>query len=219
MSSCFVPVSRAQVSGVLSFPALTSASLYFRLPNKASIFRAELHAISLALSLNRRSKKKNFIIFQTLISSLEAISGFKLEIGIVQNMIKNYTHLATVAKQSFYAGYLVMSIFVGMRGLTLQQNQLFLCPLQIRSFQHVNWYHVFPSSVWTNGKIYGTVAREINFILFTPRLALSSIAEIFPATIPSCSTNCELVILVSLTHTYWVVMTPQPVNLAEFHSQ
>ena len=39
-------------------------------------------------------------------------------------------------------------------------------------------------------------------ILFTPRLALSSVAKIFPATIPSCSTDCELVILVSLTHTY-----------------
>ena len=34
-----------------------------RLPNKASIFRADLHAISLALSLIRRSKDKNFIIF------------------------------------------------------------------------------------------------------------------------------------------------------------
>jgi len=34
-----------------------------RLPNKASIFRAELHAISLALSLIRRNKEKNFIIF------------------------------------------------------------------------------------------------------------------------------------------------------------
>jgi len=29
---------------------------------------------------------------------------------------------------------------------------------------------------------------EGNFILFTPRLALSSIANTFPATIPSCST-------------------------------
>jgi len=66
-----------------------------------------------------------------------------------------------VAKQSFYAGYPVMSIFVALRGLTLQQNQLFRCPLQIWSFQHVNLYHVFPSSVLTNGKIYGTVAMEI----------------------------------------------------------
>ena len=74
----------------------------------------------------------------------------------------------------------------------------------LRSIQHVNLYHVFPSSVLTNGKICGIVAREINFILFTPQLALLSVAKIFPATIPSCSTDCVLIILVSLTHTYWV---------------
>ena len=81
-----------------------------------SAFRAELHAISLALSLIRRSKEKNFITFSDSMSSLEAISGFKLEIDIVHNIINDYP---------------VMSISVAMRGLTLQQNQLFLCPLQI----------------------------------------------------------------------------------------
>ena len=65
-----------------------------RLPNKASIFRAELHAISLALSLIRRSKEKNFIIFSDSMSSMEAISEFKLEIDIVHNIIKDYTNLA-----------------------------------------------------------------------------------------------------------------------------
>jgi len=34
-----------------------------RLQNKASIFRAQLRAILLALALIRRSKEKNFIIF------------------------------------------------------------------------------------------------------------------------------------------------------------
>jgi len=34
-----------------------------RLPNKSSIFKAELHAISLALAVIHRSKEKNFIIF------------------------------------------------------------------------------------------------------------------------------------------------------------
>ena len=89
--------------------------------------------------------------------------------------------------------------------------------------------HAFPS---LNGKIYGTVARVINFILFTPQLALSSIAKIFPTTTPSCSTNklqighsrlptyvplrnCSLTH--SVTHTYCVLMIPQPVNLVEFH--
>ena len=68
------------------------------IPNKASIFRAELHAISLALSLIRRSKEKKFIIFSDSMSSLEAISGFKLEIDIVQNIIKDYTNLANTGK-------------------------------------------------------------------------------------------------------------------------
>jgi len=37
-----------------------------RLPNKASIFRAELYAISLALVVIRHSKEKNFIIVSRL---------------------------------------------------------------------------------------------------------------------------------------------------------
>jgi len=69
-----------------------------RLPNNASIFRAELYAISLALAVIRRRKEKNFIIFSDSVSSLEAISGFKLEIDIVQNIIKDYTHLANSGK-------------------------------------------------------------------------------------------------------------------------
>jgi len=71
--------------------------------------------------------KRRILFFSDSMSSLEAISHFKLEIDIVQNIIKDYTHLAN----SGNAGYLVMSIFVAMRGLTLQQNQLFHCPLQI----------------------------------------------------------------------------------------
>jgi len=59
-----------------------------RLPDKSSIFRAELHAITLALAVIPRSKEKNFIIFSDSMSRLEAISGFKLEIDIVQNIIK-----------------------------------------------------------------------------------------------------------------------------------
>jgi len=69
-----------------------------RLSNKSSIFRAELHAISLALAVIRRSKEENFYYFSDSVSSLEAISGFKLEIDIVQNIIKDYTHLANSGK-------------------------------------------------------------------------------------------------------------------------
>ena len=40
-----------------------SATKTTRLPDKSSNFRAELHAISLALAVIRRSKENNFIIF------------------------------------------------------------------------------------------------------------------------------------------------------------
>ena len=69
-----------------------------RLTNNASIFRAELYAISLVLAVIRRRKEKNFIIFSDSMSSLEAVSGFKLEIDIVQNIIKDYTHLTNSGK-------------------------------------------------------------------------------------------------------------------------
>jgi len=39
------------------------------------------------------------------------------------------------------------------------------------------------------------------------------------ATILYYSTDFELAILVSLTHTYYMGMIPQPVNLVEFHLQ
>ena len=120
--------------------------------------------------------------------------------------------LSSTAHNLAYSG-----VVAGKFKLAFDRKPNQILPLGIRV--QPDSYHVLPSSVLTNGKIYGTVAREINFILFTPWLAVSSIAKIFPATIPSCSTECELVILVSLTRTYWVVMTPQPVNLAEFHSQ
>jgi len=46
--------------------------------------------------------------------------------------------------------------------------QLFHCPLQIWSFQQVNFFLRSPVSALPNGRRYGTVVRVINFILFTP---------------------------------------------------
>ena len=76
-----------------------------------------IHAISLALTVIRRGKEKNFIFFGLFMSRLEAINGFKLEIDIVQNITKDYTHLANSGKKkSFYTGYPLKSIFVATRG-------------------------------------------------------------------------------------------------------
>ena len=76
------------------------AELYaiVRLPSNASIFRAELYAISLALNIIRRCRDKDFIIFSDSMSSLLALSGFKLEIDVVQKILKDYSILTNSGK-------------------------------------------------------------------------------------------------------------------------
>jgi len=64
-----------QVAAAVVYGSVTKTT---RLPDKSSIFRAELHAISLALAVIRYCKEKNFIIFFRPMSSLEAISAFKI---------------------------------------------------------------------------------------------------------------------------------------------
>ena len=117
-----------QVAAAVVYRSTTKTT---RLPNTASIFSAELYAISLELAVICRSKENKFVIFSDCMSSLQALSCFKLKIHFVQNIIKDYTHLTDSGKQLFYAGYQAMSTLWVMRGLTLQPNQLFHCPLQI----------------------------------------------------------------------------------------
>ena len=50
-----------------------------RLPDTASIFRAELYALLLAIDVVRRSKEKNFVISSDSLSSLQAIGGFNID--------------------------------------------------------------------------------------------------------------------------------------------
>jgi len=61
-----------------------------RLPDKASIFRAELHAISLAMDFICHSKDTRFIIFSDSKSSLEARIGFRIELDLVLKIIKDH---------------------------------------------------------------------------------------------------------------------------------
>ena len=64
-----------------------------RLPNNASIFRAELHAITLVMYFVRRNRNSNIVLFSDWMSSLEALNGVKFELDLVQKIIKDYTHL------------------------------------------------------------------------------------------------------------------------------
>jgi len=64
---------RNQVAAAVVYGSTTKIT---RLPNTASIFSAELYAISLALTVIRRSKENNFVNFSDSMSSLQALSGF-----------------------------------------------------------------------------------------------------------------------------------------------
>ena len=65
--------------GVASAVVWQKSCKTVRLPSNASIFRAELYAISLALNIIRHCRDKDFIIFSDSMSSLQALSGFKLK--------------------------------------------------------------------------------------------------------------------------------------------
>ena len=69
-----------------------------RLPNNASIFRAELYAVALAMYFVRRSRNSNFVIFSDSMSSLEALNRVKFELDLVQKIIKDYTLLTNNGK-------------------------------------------------------------------------------------------------------------------------
>ena len=69
-----------------------------RLPDTASIFRAELYALLLVIDVVRRSNEKNFVIFSDFMSSLQSINGFNLDSDLVQKFLKDYTNLAKNGK-------------------------------------------------------------------------------------------------------------------------
>ena len=51
------------------------------------------YAITLAMYFVRRSRNSNFVIFSDLMSSLEALNGFKLELDLVQKIIIITSHV------------------------------------------------------------------------------------------------------------------------------
>ena len=79
-----------------------------RLPDTASIFRAELYALLLAIDVVRRSKEKNFVIFSDSMSSLQSIYGFNLDSDLVQKFLNDYIILAKNGKTLFSVGSQVM---------------------------------------------------------------------------------------------------------------
>jgi len=64
-----------------------------RLPDTASIFRAELYALLLVIDVVRRSKEKNYVIFSDSMSSIQSIDGFNRDSDLVHKFLKDYTIL------------------------------------------------------------------------------------------------------------------------------
>ena len=64
-----------------------------RITSHASIFTAELVALSLALDIVRRSRRQKFVIFSDSLSGLVAICNCQLETAYVQKFIINYCQL------------------------------------------------------------------------------------------------------------------------------
>jgi len=93
-----------------------------RLPDTASIFRAKLYALLLAIDVVRRSKEMNFVIFSDSMLSLQSIYGFNLDSDLVQKFLKDYTILAKMAKTLFSVGFQVTWESSVMKKQTQLQN-------------------------------------------------------------------------------------------------
>jgi len=69
-----------------------------RLPDKSSVYTAELSAIRMALELIRRLKEKSFVIYSDSLSLLQAIQSFDIINITVFNILKLYTQLTDMGK-------------------------------------------------------------------------------------------------------------------------
>jgi len=69
-----------------------------RLPDKSSVYTAELSAIRMALELIRRLKEKSFVIYSDYLSSLQAIQSFDIINITVFNILKLYTQLTDIGR-------------------------------------------------------------------------------------------------------------------------
>jgi len=180
-----------QVAAVVVYRCTTKTA---RLTNTASIFSAELYAISLALAVICHSKDNNFVIFSDSMSSLQALSGFKLEIHFVQNIINDYTHLTNNGKTIILCWIPShVSIVSSERADTAAKSALSL-PITNMKLPEGELFPQFSKICLNEWQEIWTVVRVINSIIFTPQLALWHIAGICRATILYLSTDSALVI-------------------------
>jgi len=93
-----IQVSGDQVGSATIYGTTTKT---VRLPNGVSIFRAAsyIYAITVALNIIYHRKENKFIIFSDSMSSLQAVKSFRLELDLVYQIIKEYSHLTESGKR------------------------------------------------------------------------------------------------------------------------
>jgi len=64
-----------------------------RLPDNASIFTAELHALDIALGFIRRTRSKDYVVYSDSLSSLQAIDSCKVENPLIFKILKDHSQL------------------------------------------------------------------------------------------------------------------------------
>ena len=84
-----------------------------RLPDKSSIFSAELKAILMALRLIEESDKGNFVVFSDSLSSLMALRGTSFDNPLVLKVREEYSHLV---QQGKLISFVWIPSHVGIRG-------------------------------------------------------------------------------------------------------
>ena len=70
-----------------------------RLPDKSSVYTAELTAIRMSLEVIQRSSDRRFVIYSDSLSSLQVVHSFDINNVTVFNILKLYTQLTDAGKQ------------------------------------------------------------------------------------------------------------------------
>ncbi len=87
---------------VAAAAAVPQGELKSRLPDKTSIFSAELRAILLALDCADVSWKTQFILFSDSLSSLQAIHNLKTDHPIVRQVLERHNRLSLSGKEMIF---------------------------------------------------------------------------------------------------------------------
>ena len=90
-----------------------------RLPDKSSVYTAELSTIRKALELIRRLKEKSFVIYSDSLPSLQAIQSFDIINITVFNILKLYTQLTDMDK---HVSLCLIPSHVGITGNEMADN-------------------------------------------------------------------------------------------------